>query len=213
MDAADRPALRGVLHQVGFFASVPAGAVLVAAAGSTRATVAAAIFAAAVAVMFGASALYHRIAWSPARRVLMRKLDRVGIFALIAATYTPFGLLALPGAWRVAVLAVVWGGAGAAIVSNLVRIAARDWITAAAGVALGWVGVLAFPQLVRGAGAVAASLVLAGGVLYTLGAAVYARRRPDPIPSTFGYHELFHALTLAAVALQYVAVAAVVVPR
>jgi hemolysin III len=205
-----KPRLRGVLHEVGAYAAVPLGVVIGLAADNTLARVSAAVFAGAVVSMFAASAVYHRFTWSPGTRLWLRRLDHAGIFGLIAGTYTPFGLLVLEGSWRIAVLAVVWTGAAVAILAKLAWVAAPKWLSAAAGVALGWVGVVVFPQILHRAGAPAAALVLGGGLCYTAGAVVYARRRPDPAPRIFGYHELFHALVLVAVALQYGAVALVV---
>ena len=160
--------------------------------------------------MFAASALYHRFTWSPGARLWLRRVDHAGIFGLIAGTYTPFGLLVLHGAWQTAVLAVVWTGAAVAIAAKMVWVRAPKWISAAAGLALGWVGILVLPQIFDHSGVAVAALVLVGGLCYTVGAIVYARRRPDPIPRVFGYHEVFHVLVVAAVALQYGAVALVV---
>jgi hemolysin III len=207
------PLLRGVLHEAGFYVSVPLGAALVAAAEGGLPRAVAAVFAASVVAMFGASALYHRGTWSPAVRRRLRRLDHAGVYGLIAGTYTPVGVLVLHGAWRAGVLAVVWTGALAAIGVRVVWFAAPEWLSALIGVALGWVGVVVFPQLVHTLGLGPSSLLLAGGLCYTLGAVVYARRRPDPVPAVFGYHELFHALTLAAVGLQYGAIAFYVLPR
>lgn len=137
----------------------------------------------------------------------MRRLDHAAIYLMIAGTYTPFGLLALTGAWRWTVLPVVWGGALAAIVLKLAWVDAPKWVAAAIAVALGWIGVVALPQLWDTAGIAGLLLLATGGVLYTGGAVVYARGRPDPYPAVFGYHELFHALVIAAAACQYVAVA------
>lgn len=211
--ARPKPRMRGVSHQWGFFLSVPLGVVIVLAADAARARVAAAVFAASVVAMFGASALYHRVTWEPARRRWMRRLDQAGIYGLIAGTYTPFGLLVLTGGWRITVLAVVWGGAFAAVVLKLVWPDGPKWLAAVTGVALGWVGVVAFPELLDKAGTVTSLLVLSGGLCYTLGALVYARRKPDPFPAVFGYHELFHAFVIAAVAFQYTAVTLVLLPR
>jgi hemolysin III len=205
-----RPRLRGVSHQWGFVAAIPAGILLVLAADEPRERVAAAVFAASVALMFGASALYHRVTWTPARRLWMRRLDHLGIYGLIAGTYTPFGLLALDGAWRVGVLAVVWGGTLTAVALKLVWPSGPKWTAAVAAVTLGWVGVVALPKLAAGAGPTPMILALAGGLLYTAGAFVYAFRRPNPAPTVFGYHEVFHALVVLAVALQYGAVAVLV---
>ena len=207
MDAPVRPRLRGVFHQYAFFVSVVLGVPLVAGASGTRERVGAAVFAAALATMFGVSALYHRITWRPGPRRWMRRLDHAAIYLLIAGTYTPFGLIALSGAWRWTVLPVVWGGALAAIVLKVAWVDAPKWLAAGIGIALGWIGILLLPQLWDHAGFSGVLLLAAGGVLYTAGAIVYARGRPDPVPAVFGYHELFHALVIAAAACQYAAVA------
>jgi hemolysin III len=202
-----KPRLRGVLHELAFVVAVALGVVLIRDAHGTRPRAAAVVFAVSVAAMFGASALYHRVNWSPPLRRWMRRLDHAMIYGLIAGTYTPFGLLVLHGSWRVVVLAVVWAGAAAAIVLKLVWVDAPKWLAAVIGISLGWVGVIVAPQLVHRIGISGFSLLLAGGVTYTAGAVVYALRRPDPLPALFGYHEIFHALVIAAVALQYSVVA------
>jgi hemolysin III len=161
--------------------------------------------------MLGASALYHRVTWSPRVRPWMRRVDHTGIYVLIAGTYTAVGLLALHGGLQRVVLGVVWGGAGAATLAKLCWVAAPKWLSAVVGVALGWVGIVAMPELARTAGPWAVALLAAGGLAYTAGALVYARRKPDPAPAIFGYHEVFHALTLVALACQYVAIAFFVV--
>ena len=205
--AAVRPRLRGVLHQYAFFVSVVCGVLLVLGASGAGERVSAVVFAAALATMFGVSALYHRITWRPGPRRWMRRLDHAAIYLLIAGTYTPFGLLALSGAWRWTVLPVVWGGALAAIVLKLAWVDAPKWVAAGIALALGWIGLVALPQLWDHTGLAGLLLLAAGGVLYTGGAVVYARGRPDPYPAVFGYHELFHALVIAAAACQYAAVA------
>ena len=207
MDAQTRPRLRGVFHQYAFFVSVFVGAFFVAAASGARERASVTVFATAVAVMFGISALYHRITWRPAVRRWMRRLDHAAIYLLIAGTYTPFGLLALSGAWRWTVLPVVWGGSLAAIILKLAWVDGPKWMAAGIAIVLGWVGVVALPELWDHAGATGVVLLVAGGLLYTTGAIVYASRRPDPVPSVFGYHELFHVLVIAATACQYAAVA------
>jgi len=208
---AVRPRLRGVLHEAAFFVALAAGALLVAYADGGRRSAVAAVFAGSVAVMLGASALYHRVAWSPRVRPWMRRLDHAGIYLLIAGTYTPVGVLTVQGATRPVVLGVVWTGAAAAIVLKLVWLQSPRWLSAAVGLGLGWIAVLAIPQVATHAGYAAVALLAAGGVAYTCGAVVYARRRPDPVPAIFGYHEVFHALTIVAVACQYVAIAFFVV--
>jgi hemolysin III len=137
----------------------------------------------------------------------MRRLDHTMIFLLIAGTYTPFALLVLHGTLATAILVAVWGGAIAGIVLNLVWIDAPKWLTAIVYVSLGWVAVLAFPALFDNLGLTPTMLVALGGVLYTVGAVVYALRRPDPVPAVFGYHEVFHALVIAAAAVQYSVIA------
>jgi hemolysin III len=137
----------------------------------------------------------------------MRRVDHAGVYLLIAGTYTPVGFLVLDGTWRVVVLTTVYAGAAAAVVLKFVWVDAPKWLAAVLGIALGWVAVVALPQLATRLEPVAVALLVAGGIVYTAGAIVYARRRPNPLPSTFGYHELFHALTIVAVACQYVALA------
>lgn len=210
MDVEPRPRLRGVLHQYAFFASLALGALLVVGASGVGERASAAIFAGTVATMFGVSALYHRVTWRPTVRRWMRRLDHAAIYLLIAGTYTPFGLLALTGAWRWTVLPIVWGGALVAILLKLAWIDGPKWLSAAIGIALGWAGIVALPQLWEHAGRSGVALLLLGGSLYTLGAVVYAARRPDPVPAVFGYHELFHTLVIAAAACQYAAVASFV---
>jgi hemolysin III len=206
-----KPRLRGVLHQVAFFVALVVGVLLVVYADGARASTAAAVFAGSVAAMLGASALYHRVTWSVRARPWMRRLDHAGIYLLIAGTYTPVGLLTLRGTMREVVLAIVWSGAAAAILLKFVWVDAPKWLSAVTGVALGWAGIAAMPQVARYAGVTAVVLLGIGGLAYTAGAVVYARRRPDPVPAVFGYHELFHALTLVAVSCQYVAIAFFVV--
>ena len=205
-----RPLLRGMLHLGGFVVACAVGAVFLTTVDGRR-LVAAAVFAAAVVVMLGASSLYHRVTWSPSARLRMRHLDHAGIYLLIAGTYTSVGLLALHGSLQHVVLGVVWGGSAAAILAKLCWDSAPKWVSAVVGVALGWVGIVAMPQIARTAGPAAVALLGAGGLAYTAGAVVYARRKPDPLPAVFGYHEMFHALTLVALACQYVAIAFFVV--
>jgi hemolysin III len=211
--ALPKPRLRGVSHQWAFFVSLVTGAALVIAAPEGEPRVAAAIYAGSVAALFGTSALYHRITWaSQAARRWMRRLDHSMIFLLIAGTYTPFALLVLDGALAAAILIVVWAGALGGIVLKLVWLDAPKPVVAVIYVCLGWVAVAAFPDLLSELGVTGTALVAAGGVLYTLGALVYAFQRPDPAPSVFGYHEVFHALVIAAAALQYAVVAFFVIP-
>jgi hemolysin III len=207
---AVRPRLRGALHQAGFIVALGVGIAFVVAARG-RDVVPAAVFAASAVVMLGVSALYHRITWTPRIRAWMRRADHAGIYLLIAGTYTPVGLLSLHGTLQRVVLAVVWSGAAAAILTKLCWVGSPKWLSAVFGLALGWVGVVALPQLERASGPGAVALLGAGGLAYSAGAIVYARRKPDPFPTVFGYHELFHALTLVALACQYIAIAFFVV--
>jgi hemolysin III len=188
-------------------------AALVAASSGGRERLAAAAFGACLVLTFGVSALYHRVDWRPSARRLMRRLDHASIYLLIAGTYTPYGLLVLSGAWQFSILGVVWIGAAAAIVQQVVWLDAPRWIPVAAGIVLGWVGLLALPQIVEAAGFSGTFLVAAGGVFYTLGAVVYAVKRPDFRPAVFGFHELFHVLTVLAASCQFAAVALLVAGR
>jgi hemolysin III len=207
VDDTVKPRLRGLSHAGACVAALPLGVLLVLEADTSRARVAALVFALSVVTMFGASGLYHSPNWPERRRRWLRRVDHVGIFGLIAGTYTAFGLLVLDGIWRPVVLSIVWAGALAAAVFKVAWLDAPKWISTAIGIALGWVGVVVSPQLLDAIGLGGVSLVLAGGLLYTAGALVYAFRRPDPYPAVFGFHEVFHVLVIAAVACQYSAVA------
>jgi hemolysin III len=208
----EKPRLRGVLHLYAFGVAILLGTLLVLTTEGARARISGGVFALSVAAMFGASALYHVPTWRPRPRRWLRRLDHAMIYALIAGTYTPFGLIVLSGAWQVAVLAIVWSGAAAAMLVKLAWVDSPKWLATGLGIGLGWVGVVAFPQFSR-IGAVGILLLVAGGVLYTAGSIVYARRRPDPAPAVFGYHELFHALVIVAAACQYAAIAFYVLPK
>jgi hemolysin III len=202
-----------VWHQWAFFVSVAIGAALVIAAPSGQPRLAAAIYALTVTALFGTSALYHRVTWpSVAARRWMRRLDHSMIFCLIAGTYTPFALLVLDGDLATVILIVVWAGALAGVLMKLVWIDAPKALVAVTYVMLGWVAVAAFPTMIERLGVTASTLVAVGGLLYTLGALVYAFQRPDPAPSVFGYHEVFHALVILAAALQYAVIAFYVIP-
>jgi hemolysin III len=186
--------------------------VLVLIAPTRKATTAAAIYALSVSGLFGASALYHRITWRPSTRRWMRRLDHSMIFVLIAGTYTPFGLLVVHGTLAEVVLGIVWGGALAGVILKLVWVDAPKWLMAGVYLGLGWVGVATVPQLLSRAGIGAVALMFVGGVLYSIGAVIYALRRPDPRPSVFGYHEIFHLLVIAAAAVHYAAIAGYALP-
>jgi hemolysin III len=163
--------------------------------------------------MFGVSALYHRVNWRSTRvRTWMRRLDHSTILLLIAGTYTPFALLAFEGTIANVILVAVWAGAAAGLVLNLAWIDAPKWLVALVFVALGWVGVVAVPELFA-VGVAPAVLVFVGGALYTLGALAYAMKRPNPAPAVFGYHEIFHLLVIVAAIAHFVAIAGFVLPR
>ncbi len=207
-----RPRLRGVSHRYAFFVSLALGVALVATAPPGWATAACAIYAAAVCGLFGTSALYHRISWTPRGRRRMRRVDHSMIFVLIAGTYTPVAVLALRGTTQAAIIALAWGGALAGVVLKLVWVDAPKWLGAAIYVTLGWVSVICLGQLAAATGLLAVVGFTAGGVLYTTGAVIYALGKPNPWPGTFGYHEVFHALVIAAAALHYAVIALLVVP-
>ena len=207
-----KPRLRGVSHFWAFFVALAAGAVLVATAPNGRATLAAAIYAGSLATLFGVSALYHRVNWRPAARRWMRRLDHSAIFVLIAGTVTPFALLVMSGPFATALLIAVWAGAAAGIVVELFWVDAPKWATAIVYLSVGWIGALGFPAIVVNAGIGAGVLIAIGGVLYTAGAVVYARQRPDPNPAVFGYHEIFHVLVIAAAVAHFTAVAIYALP-
>jgi hemolysin III len=211
--AAVKPRLRGVSHEWAFFVSLVLGAALIIAADTGRGTIAVAIYAASLSALFGTSALYHRVDWKrPTSRRWMRRLDHSMIFLLIAGTLTPFALLVMEGAWADAILIAVWTAAVLGIVIELIWVEAPKWVAVIVYIGVGWIGALAFPQLVSKAGILAGALIAAGGVLYTAGAIIYAAQRPNPNPAVFGYHEIFHALVIAAAATHFCAVAFFALP-
>jgi hemolysin III len=208
VDVAAKPRLRGVLHQWAFVVSLGAGVGLVLEAASARARLAVLVYALSVAALFGTSALYHRVDWRTlAARRWMRRFDHTMIFVLIAGSYTPFSLLVLRGTLGVVILVAVWSAALAGAVFKLVWIDAPGWLGATAYILIGWIAVIAMPDLVERLGIPAVAALALGGILYSAGGVIYARKRPDPAPSVFGYHEVFHLLVIAAAALQYVVVA------
>ena len=206
-----KPRLRGVFHELGFYVALGTGFALVMSARAGRPRAAAIVFAASVAICFGASALYHRPTWTPSVRAWLARLDHAGVYLLIAGAYTPFAFLVMSPGWAVPVLALVWGGALLGVLVKLFWYSAPKWLSATIALTLGWVGAAAFSQLLK-LELPGLLLVVAGGLLYTVGAIVYVLRRPDPVPGVFGYHEVFHVLTLAATACLYVAIAFFVLP-
>lgn len=205
-----RPRLRGWLHVWAFGISVVAGIVLVSVAGATEGAetaFATSIYALTVSLLFGTSAVYHRVNWStPSRHAIVARLDHSMIFLFIAGTYTPFALLAMPEKTGRAVLVVVWAGAVGGVLLKTSWITAPRWLTMPIYLGLGWVGIFVFPDLLRHGGVAAVVLIAAGGLLYTVGGIVYALKRPDPRPLVFGFHEIFHLCTVVAAACHMVAV-------
>jgi hemolysin III len=203
---AVKPNLRGWLHAVMFPISVVAGVVLVASAPSQEGRISSAIFAITASTLFGVSALLHRGSWSPPVEGLLRRLDHANIYLIIAGTYTPFAVIALPDAEGRILLSIVWAGALAGVIFRVFWVGAQRWLSTTLYVVVGWVAIFFIPELVDGAGVTAVVLIVIGGVLYSLGAVVYAVKRPNPSPDYFGFHEVFHALTVAAYTAHYAAV-------
>ena len=198
--------MRGRLHEIAFFVSVPLGIALIVLANTGKARFAAVVFATGLAGVFGASAAYHRVAWSDPARRRMKRLDHSMIFVLIAGTYTPLCLLALSGVWSVVMLATVWAGAITGIVLKQVNVDGLRRVSGFLYITLGWVSIVTLPQLFHTLSGAAFTLIIAGGLLYTVGAIVFAVKRPDPNPAVFGYHEIWHAFTAGAGLCHYSAV-------
>ena len=202
-----KPLLRGWLHLVWFEASLVLGTLTLAQAHGAVRIAALAIFAVSVSAMFGVSALYHRGDWTETWRRRLQRLDHAMIFLLIAGTATPAFLLATRGVFRISGLIVVWALTLTAGAIHMAWMGAPELLVGSTFVGLGWVGGLALPAVWLHSGVAAGALMLAGGLLYTAGALSYRRRRPDPYPSVFGYHEVFHVFVCAAATCQYIAIA------
>jgi hemolysin III len=208
-----KPRLRGVTHEYAFFVSLVLGAALILLAEGTRATVAVAIYAVSLSALFGVSALYHVHQWErPSARRWMRRLDHAMIFFLIAGTVTPFALLVMDGPLATALLIAVWAGALAGTIVELAWTDSPKWVSAVVYIAVGLIGAVGFPAILVEAGIAAGLLIAAGGILYATGAVIYALQRPDPSPTVFGYHEIFHVLVIAAAAAHFAAVALFALP-
>jgi hemolysin III len=204
-----KPRLRGWLHAYAAAISIASGVVLVAVAAALRGGPAGAttgIYAATVTLLFGTSALYHRVNWGPRAHSLMKRLDHSMIFIFIAGTYTPIAALTLPRSSAGAVLTVVWTGAIFGVLLKSVWPSAPSWLSVPCYIALGWVAVFVMPQLLHNAGVAALVLIAIGGVIYTIGGVVYGLKRPNPLPDVFGFHEVFHLCTLVAAVCHYVAI-------
>jgi hemolysin III len=197
------PRFRGRLHQIAFFASLPAGAVVVLLAPNVATRLGALLFAVGLSGMFGASAAYHRLPWKPAGRHRIRRLDHSMIFVAIAGTYTPITMVVLDGPWELASLTAVWATAAVGIFVKVFGIDRLPVLGSVMYGVLGWAAVLALPQILRALSPVVIGLMFAGGFLYTGGAIVLARRRPDPDPTFFGYHEVWHACVVGGWACHY----------
>jgi hemolysin III len=211
-DTFPKPRLRGRIHQVAFFVSIPAGVVLVLLAHGPAATTVAAVYAASLAAVFGSSAAYHRGRWTERARRWMKRLDHSMIFVLIAASYTPVAALVLGGTWEAVLLSLAWAGAIAGITLKIARPDGHHVIGGILYMGLGWLAVIALPQLFAQLSAAESVLMVAGGLLYTGGAIVFATRRPDPSPSTFGYHEIWHAFMVAAACCHYAMILLILLP-
>jgi hemolysin III len=205
-----KPRLRGLSHLVAFVAAVIAGAILVAIAAEGTARLAATVYAASFAGLFGTSALYHVPFWHPRARARLRRVDHAAIFVLIAGTYTPICLLGFSGEHGQTLLVAAWIGAALGVARAVLWLRPPRWLTAGLYVALGCVAVIALPDLARGMGPWGVGLVVSGGAVYIAGAVIYALRRPDPLPAVFGYHEVFHLLVIVAGGLHFAAVTGLV---
>lgn len=203
-----RPRLRGWIHAVSAPSSLAAGVILVRRAATVPAAASSSIFTATAVTLFGVSAVYHLGSWSPRARAVLRGLDHANILLLIAGTYTPVAVLVLHGAYRIAILAVTWAAAGLGFAFLSRWRALGRWVSVPVYLGLGWVALLAVPQLVGGASPAVLLLLGAGGLLYSAGGIAYGLRRPNPWPRWFGFHEVFHACTVAAFACQYAAISA-----
>jgi hemolysin III len=210
--AAIKPKLRGWIHLGTFPVVLAAGIVLVALSPGGSARVSCAVFAATAALLFGTSALYHRGTWSPRWSGILKRLDHSNIFLIIAGTYTPFAVTLLPSARERTLLWLVWGGAIAGVLFRVFWVGAPRWLYTPVYIALGWVAIFYLPDFLHQGGAGVLALIAVGGGLYTLGAVVYATKKPNPSPRWFGFHEIFHVLTVLAFVVHYVAVSMSVYP-
>lgn len=207
-----KPLLRGWSHVVAFVAAAALCGVLVGLAPGALARGTTIVYLAGLCAMFGVSSLYHRVRWSPAAHALVSRLDHSTIFAAIAGTYTPVAVLALEGRARVAVLAIVWIGTIVGVTLQWTPVQLPRWLFTAVYAVVGWAALAAMPQLQSALGWLGLGLLVGGGVAYTLGAVVYATKRPDPWPRVFGFHEVFHLCTVIGAGLHLAAVGFVVLP-
>lgn len=197
-----RPTWRGWIHTVAFPVALVLGIVLLVAAEGPAATTGSAIFFAASLVLFGTSALYHRVDWDPGVKAMFRRIDHANIFLLIAGTYTPLTLLCLPRDRAVILLAAIWTGALLGILFRIFWLGAPRWLYVGLYVLLGWAAMVFVVDFFR-ASWVAMTLIILGGVAYSAGALIYGLKRPNPLPTRFGFHEIFHVMTVIAFALHW----------
>lgn len=193
-----------------FPVSLAAGIVLVALAPSGEARIAAVVFSIAAVLLFGTSALFHRGNWSPNVKNILRRMDHANIFLIIAGSYTPFAMLGLPEDQGRLLMTIVWSGALLGVLFRIFWMAAPRWLYTTLYLVVGWIAVFFLPELIDGVGVAAVVLIIIGGGLYTLGALVYGLKWPNPWHGWFGFHEVFHALTIAAFTVHYIAVSMVV---
>ena len=209
-DGPPRPRFRGRLHQLAFVAAIPAGVAVVLSAKPATARVAAIVYAVALVGLYGISASYHRLARTPRARTIMQRLDHSMIYIFIAASYTPFALLVLHGPWAISILVAVWVGALAGVLMKMLRLERTAKLSYAMYLILGWAIVAALPEMIHGLSTMDMLLLIVGGLLYSLGAIVLAVRRPDPLPSVFGYHEVWHTMVVAAAGCHYLIIRSVI---
>jgi hemolysin III len=210
--AAIKPRLRGWIHLGTFPVVLVAGIVLVILSPSGSPRVSSAVFAATAALLFGTSALYHRGTWSPRWSGILKRLDHSNIFLIIAGTYTPFAVTLLESSKERTLLWLVWGGAIGGVIFRVFWVGAPRWLYTPVYIALGWVAIFYLPDFLKTGGPGVLALIAIGGGLYTLGAVVYATKRPNPSPRWFGFHEIFHVFTVLAFIVHYVAVSMSVYP-
>jgi hemolysin III len=210
--APPKPRFRGRIHQVAFFVSLPAGVVLILLANGPAAIAVASVYAVSLAAVFGSSAVYHRGQWTERARRWLKRLDHSMIYVLIAASYTPVAALVLGGTWEIVLLSVIWAGAVVGVTLKMARPDGLSLVSSVLYIVLGWLAIVALPQLAREMTAAELVLLLAGGLLYTAGAIVFARRQPDPSPSIFGYHEVWHSFMVAAAACHYAMILLLLLP-
>ncbi|QJT06968.1 hemolysin III family protein [Streptomyces asoensis] len=201
-----KPKLRGWLHAGMVPVSLSAGIVLICLARTPQATLACAVYSVTAWLLFGTSAVYHLGDWGPLGEAVLRRLDHANIFLIIAGTCTPLAVLLVPSHQRALLLWIVWAGALAGIAFRVLWVRAPRWLYTPCYLALGWAPVSYLPDFLHAGGAAVLTLVVTGGLLYSAGAVVYAVRRPDPSPRWFGFHEVFHTLTVAAFASHYIAI-------